>query len=100
RLLSASFAVALLAWSCVTACSASAQVFYEPVRYQYGSGAETFYYGGHNPRVLDFAALDIRRQSYSSLVTSEPIVPRTRVYSDSIPFRNLADDSYTSYVSY
>lgn len=39
------------------ASSASAQVFYEPVQYQYDAGGTTYYYGGSNPRVHAFARL-------------------------------------------
>jgi hypothetical protein len=83
------------------ASAASAQVFYEPVRYQYGHGDGTFYYGGHDPRVFSYARQDIRRERVWSRFTMEPVVQPLRVYSDDIPFVNLADNhSYTSYGSY
>jgi hypothetical protein len=86
----------LLACGWLTAV-ASAQVFYEPVQYQYSAYGQTFYYGGHDPRVFDFAAADIARTSYSSVVHPVHVVGRARIYSDVIPFTNLADNSYTSY---
>ena len=88
-------AIVCLGW----VSSASAQVFYEPVRYQYGSGAATFYYGGHDPRVLHLAAAEADRLAYSSVVTGGHVVDRTRVYSDVAPYENLADNEYTSYMS-
>jgi hypothetical protein len=80
--------------------SASAQVIYEPVQYQYQYNGCTFYYGGHDPHVFDHVARDIERTSYQSLATSVHVRPHLRVYSDNIPFQNLADNSYSSYRSY
>lgn len=79
--------------------SASAQIFYEPVQYQYQFAGQTFFYGGHNPRVFDFASAEIATRAYGSVTRSEHIVPRAAVYSDAIPFRDLADHAYTGYAS-
>ena len=93
--------LALIAVVCVGwISSASAQVFYEPVQYQYQYGPHTFYYGGHNPRVFDFAASEIRSQDYTSVATTQHVTPRGYVYSDSVPFANLADRSYTGYATF
>lgn len=82
------------------ATAASAQVFYEPVRYQYSAYGRTFYYGGNDPRLFGFVAEDVARTSYTSVVNPLHVMDRQRVYSDRIPFVNLADNTYTSYGSY
>jgi hypothetical protein len=79
------------------AASASAQVIYEPVRYQHGVGTDRFYYGGHDPRMFDHAMADIDRTSYGSAVTQTPVVQRARIYTDAVPFQDVADYSYTTY---
>lgn len=43
-------AIALALLVCV-ASSASAQIIYEPVQYQYEAGGTTYYYGGSDPRI-------------------------------------------------
>lgn len=80
--------------------SASAQVVYEPVQSQYQYNGCTFYYGGHDARVFDHVARDIERTTYQAAPTSVHVMQPQRVYSDSIPFRNLADNSYSSYNSW
>ncbi len=90
-------AVALV--GCI-ASAASGQVFYEPVRYEHGSGDAKFYYGGHHAQVFEHVAADVNRTAYSSAVTQVPVVARNRVYSDAVPFQNLADESLTTYGSY
>jgi hypothetical protein len=80
--------------------SASAQVFYEPVQYQYRYGSHTFYYGGHDPRVFDYAASEIGTQDYSSVATIEHGRRGDRVYTDGFQYGNVADNSYTGYSSF
>jgi hypothetical protein len=80
--------------------SASAQVIYEPVQYQYQYNGCTFYYGGHDPHVFDHVARDIERTTYQAAPTSVHVMQHQRIYSDSIPYQNLADNSYTSYRSW
>ena len=46
------FAALLIA--CIVVSSASAQIIYEPVQYQYG-GQTPFYYGGNDPDMFRFA---------------------------------------------
>lgn len=46
---------ALCAVLMVFASSASAQIFYEPVEYQYEAGGTKYYYGGSNPAVHQYA---------------------------------------------
>ncbi len=43
---------------CCTATSASAQVFFQPVQYQYGP-SPTFYYGGSDQRVFEHASRSV-----------------------------------------
>jgi hypothetical protein len=91
-----------LGCGCITT-AASAQIFYEPVTYQYRTGEQTFYYGGHNPRVFDSVVNDVSRTTYTSVVwagRAVHVVDRLRVYSDVTPFTNLADSSYTTYGSW
>jgi hypothetical protein len=83
-----------------------AQIIYEPVRYQYG-GQNPFYYGGSDPRVIDYASgpvggggwwgrvhgFDFISGDYQTHrdVTNE----RYRVYSDAIPFQDARLWGYT-----
>jgi hypothetical protein len=99
------FAAFLLLLGCgAITTAASAQVFYEPVTYQYRTGDVTYYYGGHNPRIFDHVANDVARTSYTSVIAGgqqpQHVLDRLRVYSDAIPFTNLADSSYTTYGSW
>jgi hypothetical protein len=92
------FAVAL----CVGVCagwssSASAQIFYEPVQYQYTFGSTSFFYGGRAALVFDRAASTIRAESYSSTARTIHAVNRGYIYSDNGPLTNLADRGYGGY---
>ena len=66
--------------------SVSAQIFYEPVQYQYGHGAATFYYAGSNARMIEFAKGYVADQNYFSNKTSVKI-PSTAIFSDRYPYR-------------
>lgn len=90
--------IALVCFGCVS--SASGQVFYEPVQYQYHYGSHTFYYGGHDPRVFDYAASEISAQVYSSVATIDHGTRGDRVYTDQFQIGNVADNSYTGYSSF
>ena len=94
-----SFAAMMLVVCAGWISSVSAQVFYEPVQYQFGSGAGTFYYGGHDPRVIEDAKATIRSHEYSSVVNSRHVVERSHVYTDSFRFFDVADNSRTGYDS-
>ena len=83
-----------------SASGVSAQVFYEPVQSQYEYHGKNFYYGGRDARVIGHAMRDIDRTSYTAITTTTPIVYRQRIYSDVVPFENLADNSRSSYRSY
>ena len=98
--------------SLLLAAKASAQIVYEPVRYQYGCGPNVFYYGGSDPdvvrramqpmggagrwgRTLDYAFVsgdvDVHRE-----VRSEPL----RVYTDAMPRRNARLYGFTATDAY
>jgi hypothetical protein len=90
----------------VIASSASAQVFYEPVKYQYSSGGTYYYYGGSDPQVhrdakelshergfgrtegyaFHSGTIDVHRE-----VVTEPV----RVFTDEIPYWNARFFGYT-----
>jgi hypothetical protein len=72
--------------------SASAQIVYEPVKYQYTTGpyGYTFYYGGSDWRMLHFAKTDLNVNPHQ--VVTEGL----RVYSDNVPRRNAAYFGYTA----
>jgi hypothetical protein len=73
---------------CVVVSSASAQIIYEPVRYQYGSGNTVYYYGGSDPAMFRYAKHDVNVNPHQ--IVEEPL----RVYSDSLPRRNAAVFGY------
>ncbi len=86
--------------------SASAQVVYEPVQYQYQSGGQSYYYGGSDPRMhwaanaesglsswgrsngyaFHSARLDTHRE-----VSAEPV----RVFADQMPTQNARFFGYS-----
>ena len=89
----------------VVASSASAQVIYEPVKYQHGNGM-TFYYGGSDPSMLHYIEHVKCRNGYPSDITGHQgnglrhtlgqIGEQTYVFSDCLPYRNAAVYGYTS----
>jgi hypothetical protein len=98
----------LLGALCVTS-AAFAQVYYEPVHYQYdtGRGDEKFCYGGIDPRVLYYAKSDCPVYHYgginfhrfdggTSFNQPSPMYTRERVFSDCV--RGL-DASYFGYTA-
>lgn len=82
------------------ASSASAQVFYEPVEYQYDAGGTKYYYGGSNPQVHDYARLPynaagtwgrVNGMAFSSGDTRsyrEVVTEPERIYTDSTRLSN------------
>ena len=90
----------------VVGSSASAQIFYQPVQYQYFSGGRAYYYGGSDPYVhwsanqlsrepwygrsggyaFHSATIDVHQE-----VTTEPV----RVFTDMIPGQNARFFGYT-----
>jgi hypothetical protein len=86
---------------CVVLSSVSAQIIYEPIRYQYG-GSVPYFYGGSDPDTLHFAerensaARDGYAQAhgdYRSHRAVSDIGPR--VYMDEFPRGNAAVLGYT-----
>ena len=74
--------IALL-FACVVVSSASAQIIYEPIRYQYG-GQTPFYYGGHDPEVFRFAQRDYA-QAHDGFIEYHSDLRTFRVVSDVAP---------------
>ena len=100
-LVAPAFAAVLLG---VLASSASAQVIYEPVQYQYGAEMK-YYYGGSDPGAFAYADRVLCRNGfptaanphYTSLYnTLGQIGERKLVLSDCMPFRNAAVFGYTA----
>lgn len=105
------FRLAVLGVLCALASSASAQVFYEPVRYQYGHQNNIYYYGGSDPQVHYYAQFPIggdgrfgRAGGWAFAsgnvdthreVANEP----TRVYTDSPPFRYDSGGTFAGFTA-
>jgi hypothetical protein len=92
-------AAATLFLSAVTASSASAQVYYEPVQYQHSAGGRAYYYGGTDPGVHYRATLNSRDPNFGRsnsyafhshrLDTHREVVTEPeRIYLDSVPYHN------------
>jgi hypothetical protein len=86
---------------CALALSASAQVIYEPIRYQYG-GATPFYYGGNNPDVMRFAHREYVETkngfatAHGNVMTHREVSSlNPHVYVDGLPRTNAAIWGYT-----
>ena len=87
----------------VLASSASAQVIYEPVRYQYGAEMK-YYYGGNDAHAHHYADRVLCRNGfpsmgnrhYTSLYNTVGQIGEHRlVLSDCMPYRNAAVFGYT-----
>ena len=100
-------ALAAVALSAI-ASSASAQVIYEPVRYQYGHGMK-YYYGGTNASMHAYADEVLCRNGYPSSHsprhtglhdTLGQIGEQRYVYTDCLPRRNAAVYGYTAVDAY
>src|SRR5438552_11530537 len=88
----------------VAASSASAQVIYEPVRYQYGDALK-YYYGGNNPGMFVYADGVLCRNGYPSSMcnvytslqgTLGQIGEKKLVLTDCMPYRNAAVFGYNA----
>src|SRR5580693_6109089 len=82
--------------------SASAQIIYEPIRYQYG-GQTPFYYGGNDPEMFRTAARDYAgakngyveaHGNYRSHRAVSDLMPG--VYVDQLPRASAANLGYTA----
>ncbi len=72
--------------------SATAQIFYQPVQYQFGEQTK-FYYGGRDGRLFEFARRAARGDTNRlGLTSDEP----ERVYSDRLGFQNARYFGYTA----
>ena len=89
------------------ASSASAQIVYEPVQYQYSAGGQTYYYGGADPRVHEAARRESgvsswgRTNGYAfhsgNIDTHRAVVTEpTRVYTDQVPYWNARVHGFTA----
>ena len=82
----------------VLSVPAFGHIFYDPVRSQYRVGDQTFYYGGSNPYVLDFA----KRQAvledlrYYRSDFGRRYQDHSPVYSDLLPYRDMTDFNFTA----
>jgi hypothetical protein len=85
------------------ASAASAQIYYEPVTYQYSAGGTTYYYGGHDPAVHAVAAEPVTPGGtwgringhafvgVNRVVDNEPV----RVFNDALRYRNAHNFGFT-----
>jgi hypothetical protein len=65
----------------VAVCSlAQAQVIFQPVQFQYGSGNDTYYYGGSDPAVFAKAERTAAARQIRGVADTKP-----QIYSDAIP---------------
>jgi hypothetical protein len=65
----------------VVVCSfAQAQVIFQPVQFQYGSGNDMYYYGGSDPAVFAKAERTAAARQIRGVADSKP-----QVYSDAVP---------------
>ena len=78
------------------------QIVYEPLRYQYSVGDQTFYYGGSNPHLINFgyrhATLEQIRYGRNEFGSSfgQRYQNHTPVYSDLLPYRDMTDVGWTA----
>ena len=70
--------------------STHAQILYEPVQYQFGSGAERFYYGGRNARLLEFASRYVAHESDNSSARSLKFHSSPMIFSDRFGYREVS----------
>jgi hypothetical protein len=68
------------------ATPAHAQIFYQPIQFQYDA-PRSFYYGGHDPAVFNFA--------YTPAWLNGGRAQPLRIYTDSMPYTNARLYGYT-----
>jgi hypothetical protein len=88
--------------ACAIMSSASAQIIYEPVRYQYG-GQTPFYYGGSDPEMFRFAHSDYSQahngfiEAHGNVMTHREVsYRRPHVYVDRLPRADASVWGYTA----
>jgi hypothetical protein len=85
------------------ASAASAQIYYEPVTYQYRAGGTTYYYGGSDPAVHAVAAEPVTpgrtwgRINGHAFVGAHRVVDNepVRVFNDALRYRNAHNFGFT-----
>lgn len=87
--------VCVVVFASVLASSASAQIIYKPLQYQYEAFGQKFYYGGMNPRVFTFAERRAFAEQYlrygrhpfgaPGYGDNARFSPKVTVYSDYLP---------------
>lgn len=91
----------------ILSSTASAQIIYKPVRYQYAAYGQTFYYGGTNPRVFTFAERRAFAETYlryghhpfggRGYGDNSRFSPQASVYTDYLPpYINAANYGFTA----
>jgi hypothetical protein len=98
----------LAAFACaLCVCSSGfAQVFYEPVQYQFGTESNRYCYGGSDPRIHAVASSPSQRPHYggvnlhrfdggNTFNQPSPMSPRPRVFSDCVPLQDASWFGYT-----
>jgi hypothetical protein len=73
------------------AVPAFGQIIYEPAQYQYSCAGQSYYYGGSNPAIIDFANRHALTEYYRPTpfggYTFRQHVP---IYTDLLPYRDVA----------
>ena len=85
--------VALVVLCAFSSVPAFGQIFYEPVKYQYRAGDQSFYYGGSNPYLLDYAYRHayVENAGYGRSTFGQRFEKHVPVYSDLLPYRDMTD---------
>lgn len=100
-------ALAAIGLSLLFPAVSHAQTVYEPVQSQYRAGDRTFYYGGSDPRVFEYARQRLgclqdgrytREGAYGVAYLRRGLVsePAQYTFSDCAPYRNAIVFGYTS----
>jgi hypothetical protein len=74
------------------------QIYYQPVQYQYMAGNQTFYYGGTNPYLYQFAVQDAVIETIKSShgEFNQRYASHSPVFSDVFPYRDLTVYGFTA----
>src|SRR5438552_660489 len=75
----------------VVSAPAFGQIIYEPAQYQYCCAGQTYYYGGSNPYVIDFANRHALTEYYRPTpFNGYTVRQHVPVYTDLLPYRDAA----------